>query len=174
MLKLWRKAAGLEPSRVDCTMERVDGIDADAVIEPRMRAWYLRLLDTAPPGLLPAQDASRSIHIDDCQWHAGAAGLLPDAVRRLLEVHLTGWKCHAVPCTPEEQPRRHRLALNPYSAPGPAHPLCTVAGRRIHVLPFEPGDFLDYALAVVDPGPELYTLDDSLLSTIPTEIYDEH
>lgn len=173
MLKLWRMAAGLEPLRADCTMERVDGIDLSALIEPRMRAWYLQLLDTAPLHLLPVEDVARDIAVEFCGMHEGAAGILPSSVRRLLEIHVTGWNAHAVPCSPDTQPRRHRLALNPYSAPGIQHPLCSLSGRRLHMQPFEAGDIVDHALAVSDPGPESYILDDSLLSTIPTEIYNE-
>lgn len=174
MLKLWRNAAGLEPLRVDCTVERVDGIAIDAVIEPRMRAWYLHLLDTAPPAMLPVSDVAQAIRLEPAGASGAATAQLPGQVRRLLELRLGSWRSHAVPCIPQEQPRRHRLALNPYSAPGAAHPLCTLSGRCIRVMPFSAGDEAVYATAVTDPGPETYTLDESLLSTIPTEIYDEH
>lgn len=167
MLKLWRTRAGLEPSRTDCRIEIVEGIDADAFIEPAMRAWYLRLLDTADPALLPVDDVHHDISLTVCPGHEAVEGELPSSVRRLLEVRMTGWLNSAIPCTPVAQPRRHALALNPYSAPGPTHPLCSLDGRRICMRPFtDDGDVLVLARAVVDPGPDRYILDDSLLSTI--------
>jgi len=167
MLKLWRKAAGLEPLRADCTVERVEGLDADAVIEPRMRAWYLHLLDTAPPGLLPIDDVAGDIVLAPCVEHAAATGMLPERARRLLEIRVTGWNNPAQPCTVADAQRRCALALNPYSAPGASHPMCVCTGRRIHVCPIEDGDIVHYALAVVDTGPDCYVLDESLVSMIP-------
>ncbi|MDE6486040.1 MAG: hypothetical protein K2L76_00875 [Muribaculaceae bacterium] len=167
MLRLWRTRAGLEPSRTDCRIETVEGIDADAYLEPAMRAWYLRLLDTADTALLPVDDVHDEIELAVCPGHEAVEGQLPPRARRLLEVRMTGWLNAAVPCTPASATRRHALALNPYSAPGPAHPLCSMDGRRIHMRPFtEDGDVLVLARAVVDPGPDRYILDDSLLSTI--------
>lgn len=164
MLRLWRTRAGLEPVRTDCRVEMVEGINADTFIEPAMRAWYLRLLDTADPALLPVDDVHNEIRLVLTPTRDAATGTLPPRVRRLLEVRMTGWLNPARPCTPETAQRRHALALNPYSAPGASHPLCSVDGRRILLMPFlEDGDVLVEARAVVDPGPELYILDDSLL-----------
>lgn len=150
MLKLWRTAAGLEPRRSDCRVERVEGLDADAVIEPRMRSWYLRLLDTAPPHLLP----------------------VADGVRRLLSLRLTGWMRPAGPADEAEASRRAALALNPYLRPGPHSPLCITHGRRLTAAPFEDGDIVAEAMAVTDPGSALYILDESLLETIPDILHD--
>ncbi len=167
MLRLWRAAAGLEPMRADCTVERVEGIDANAMIEPRMRTWYLRLLDTADPALLPTADVRDEIVLSPCREHAAATAVLPERARRLLELRLTGWLNPARPCLPPEERLRGLLARNPYCAPGAVHPVCCVAGRRLHVAPFEAGDIVDVAIAVVDEGPDSYTLDESLLSEIP-------
>lgn len=93
--------------------------------------------------------------------------MLPERARRLLELRLTGWLNPARPCLPPEERLRGLLARNPYCAPGAVHPVCCVAGRRLHVAPFEAGDIVDVAIAVVDEGPDSYTLDESLLSEIP-------
>ncbi|MEZ3525578.1 MAG: hypothetical protein K1V77_08475 [Muribaculaceae bacterium] len=161
MLKLWRTRAGLEPRRTDCTVERVEGIDADTIIEPRMRAWYLHLLDTAPAELLPVDDAAASISL------AGGCGTLPPHVRRLLALRLSSWSTTAIPASAEHAARIAALARNPYSAPGTSQPACTVAARRISVAPWHTGDIVVMATAVSDPGPDTYILDESLLSQIP-------
>ena len=116
MLRLWRAAAGLEPMRADCTVERVEGIDANAMIEPRMRTWYLRLLDTADPALLPTADVRDEIVLSPCREHAAATAVLPERARRLLELRLTGWLNPARPCLPPEERLRGLLARNPYCA----------------------------------------------------------
>lgn len=167
MLKLWRTAAGLEPLRSDCRVERVEGLDADAVIEPRMRSWYLRLLDTAPPQLLPVADVADRLTLTPDPAAPRAAATLPDGVRRLLSLRLTGWMRPAGPADEDEASRRAALALNPYLRPGPHSPLCITRGRRLTAAPFEDGDIVAEAMAVTDPGPELYILDESLLDTIP-------
>lgn len=167
MLKLWRTAAGLEPLRADCAVERVEGVDADAMIEPRMRAWYLNLLDTAPPALVPVEDVGRSMMIKKDEDGATAVAQLPERARRLLEMRMTGWSRSARPCPAAEGARRRALALNPYCAPGAARPLCAVEGRRVYLAPVGKGDIADYATAVVDHGADVYILDELLLATIP-------
>lgn len=88
-------------------------------------------------------------------------------MRRLLELRLSGWSAPAVPCAAAAGTPRLRLALNPYCAPGTAHPLCAADGPRLHIRPYQRGWTVAAALAVVDPGADTYTLDESLLSTIP-------
>lgn len=172
MLGLWRRRAGLEPLRADCRVETVEGVDADAAIEPRMRGWYLHLLDTADAALLPREDVAAETALDKCEEHGAAAGELPVRARRLLEVRLTGWKCPAEPCGEAEWRRRRALWRNPYCAPGPATPVCAVQGRRVHVAPCEDGDVAVEVHAVVDPGAGKYVLDEALLDTIP-DIFEE-
>lgn len=172
MLKLWRTAAGLEPLRSDCRVERVEGLDADAIIEPRMRAWYLHLLDTAPAGLLPVADVADEIVLTPGLGRAAATATLPARVRRLLSVRLTGWRNQALPSAVGDASRRCAMSLNPYLQPGPCHPMCVAGGRRLELRPFEDGDIVLEATAVVDPGSESYVLDESLLATIPDILND--
>lgn len=167
MLKLWRSAAGLEPLRSDCSVERIEGIDADAIIGPRMRAWYLRLLDTAPAALLPVADVAGELVLTPDRAGGSATAVMPQRVRRLLDVRLTGWLNAALPRDAAAAARRCRMGLNPYLRPGLTHPMCLTDGHTMRVEPFEDGDIVAAARAVCDPGPERYTLDESLLATIP-------
>lgn len=162
MLKLWRTRAGLEPWRTDCTVERMEGIDADAIIEPRMRAWYLHLLDTALAELLPVDDAAASISL------AGGCGTLPPHVRRLLALRLSSWSTSALPASAEHAARIAALACNPYSAPGTSQPACTVAARRISVAPWHTGDTVEMATAVSDPAPTPTFLTNHCYHKFPT------
>ena len=164
MLELWRSVAGLEPLRADCTVEAVEGLDADGVIVPRMRTWYLNLLDTAPAHLLPVADVA-----SECVLKAlpgGAAAVeLPQKVRRLLRVRLSGWSRAAVPG--EIRADTPAMRLNPYCGPGKAAPMCELSGRTVVLRPASASDKLAEVLAVVDPGSTLYDLDESLISSIP-------
>lgn len=167
MLAIWRRAWGLEVQRADCMVEAVEGVAVDKLIEQRMRAWYVGLLDKAPARLLPVEDISPSLTVVGLGTMASA--WLPAGVRRLLEIRLSGWTNPAVPADIADGScaRRMHLALNPYSAPGPAHPLAALDGPRLYLSPFGHGWSVAAALAVVDPGENTYKLDESLLSTIP-------
>lgn len=172
MLVLWRRAAGLEPLRSDCTVDRTDGVDVDAMIEPRMRSWYLQLLDTAPVELLRVEDVAAEVVTTANVGRPGALGTLPPRVRRLVSIRQTGWKTATVPVGAAEGAERLRRSLNPFLAPGPQTPLCVVLGRSMELQPFEDGDVVVSARAVTDPGPATYVLDESLLTTIPDILKD--
>ena len=166
MLRLWRMRAGLDPALADCTVEAVEGLDADAVIAPRMRSWYLNLLDTARPELLPMEDIAAEMVLMNSITGTSVA-VIPPRARRVIELRLSSWKNTARPVAPADDVRSHTLALNPYSAPGSVRPLCSVCGRRLYLSPAAPSEKLSMALAVVDPGAGTYTLDESLLEQIP-------
>ena len=102
MLRLWRTRAGLEPLRTDCRVEAVDGTDADSVLEPMMRAWYLNLLDTADTRLLRTEDVSHEIVLTRCDEHEAVEGMVPEHVRPQPRraVHAGGGR--APPCAGAE------------------------------------------------------------------------
>ena len=170
MLNLWRARAGLDTRLAGCNIEAVEGFDADSAIAPRMRAWYLRLLDSAPAALLPVEDVSAEIMLV-ISASGSATASLPVRARRLLELRLASWRNPAVPVVHGEATRRQILALNPYSAPGAVAPMCAVAGRALRLMPAAHADKVARAMAVVDPGPDIYILDESLLNEIP-DIFD--
>ncbi|MDE6270053.1 MAG: hypothetical protein K2M12_04255 [Muribaculaceae bacterium] len=172
MKKLWRRAAGLEPQRTDCMVDRTDGVDVDAMIEPRMRAWYLNLLDRAPVELLRVEDVAEEVIIRGNVGRPGGLGTLPGRVRRLLSIRQTGWLTATVPRSAEEAAETLRRSLNPYLQPGPAVPLCVMLGRDFELQPYEDGDVVVSARAITDPGPENYVLDESLLASIPDILKD--
>lgn len=165
MLRLWRVAAGLEPLRADCTVEIVEGIDTDAMILNRMRAWYLKLLDTAPAQLLPVADIAPDLHLAHAPGGAATA-TMPARARRIIDIRLSSWMQPAEPHT--DTAAVLRLAANPYCAPGPHSPACTATGRHLLLTPAcAHTDTVVRAMAVTDPGPETYILDETLLDTIP-------
>ena len=165
MLRLWRIAAGLEPLRADCTVEIIEGIDTDAMIRHHMRAWYLKLLDTAPVQLLPVADIAPDLHLAHAPGGAATA-TLPSRARRLIDIRLSSWMQPAIPHA--DPAATLRLAVNPYCAPGPHSPACTATGRHLLLTPARADtDTVVRAMAVTDPGPDAYILDETLLHTIP-------
>ena len=58
MLALWRRMRTVEPLRLDCSVGRTDSVDIDAILDGEMRLWYLNLLDSADPDLLPVENVA--------------------------------------------------------------------------------------------------------------------
>lgn len=170
MLELWRIRLGLKPARVDCTIERVDGIDIDAMISRQMRQWYVDLLDTAPLELLAAEDISSKLSLmvtsDGC-----ARFTLPENCRRLISVQLNSWHRPALVVAAHQNPRLEIMQANPYSRAGAQRPLAVVHGRSVHLYSADTSSAVSHkissALAITDPGPDTFVLDERALSTIP-------
>ena len=148
MLARWRRALGLSTLRTDCSIEAVEGIDIDAVITDKMRKWYLDLLDSADPALLPVERITADF---------GRA-------RRILEVKFSGWKRAAVPLTSSEAIPFLSRRSNARRCPTPEHPVAVLTPKGIH--PYPEGN-LEYIVGVIDPGPDVYILDESLLPDDP-------
>lgn len=118
MLDLWRRQQGMLPLRDDLDAVRTDGLDFTPRLKAEMDAWYLRLLETAPAGLLAPEDC----HELEGEQVAGAMVVeLPRDTVRILGVKLSGWKCSASvtddPCSPLA--RSQRCALTRACAEAP-------------------------------------------------------
>ncbi len=171
MLEIWRQRLGLCTTRTDASIAEWDGIDTDAMLLARMRPWYLHLLDTAPPALLPVSEAARQCTLSQ----SGSSHHLilpPSDCRRVLSVKMQGWQRSVQPVghdMPEGAALLRRLA-SPYARPGTGCPTAVLmADGRIAVAPVDI-PVVESLRAILDSGPETYTLCPSLLDTIPTEI----
>lgn len=166
MLRIWRQTAGLEHLNSDCTITRFDGIDIDAIIGRRMRQWYLALLDEGKPDITghPA-DAATLLSVESSRITADAS------VRRIVSLRLSSWDRAAEVADGADVAGRVGLQANPYSAAGCASPLAwRDSGGQVWVTPCDCNDRVSEAQAYIDPGEELYILDERALSTIPTEL----
>lgn len=152
MLKIWRRNIGLEPLRADCTIEAYEGIEINDIIGRRMRKWYLELLDTAPAHLLPLEDVGAQSSV------AGRVVSLPANARRPLSVKLKGWPRAALIAV---EARPARISPNYGDISGRRWPTARRAGGVLEVSP--EGTAVESLVAVVDPGPDTYILDESLL-----------
>ena len=165
MLDMWRTALGLDTAYADCSIEQFDGLSVNDLIAQRMRQWYLNLLDTADPALLPTADiAARCTRV--ARPDNATAITLPDDCRRVIHIRAASWP---MPIAPEADTARAALLGHPFAAPTARRPLAIAALRSILIAPCAPADAIE-VVAVVDPGDQLYSLDESLLATIPSTL----
>lgn len=160
MLALWRRELGYDTRRNDCSVSVYEGIDIDDMLRRRIRAWYLGLLDTADPALVPTDDFAVQA-IATPLPDGGSFVALPDGARRPLAVMLDTWSRPVAPVSPDDAaPRLGRMA-SPYGQPGRRSPLAVAVPGGIRCYPS--GRLVMSLLAVSDPGPDTYILDDTLL-----------
>jgi len=168
MLLHWRLYRAMEPLRADCEVERLDGLDTDAILRMQMRAWYLDLLDFGDPALLtPVDVASRAMLSPE---RDGVAVItLPHDCRRLLDLKVEGWERSARLTAPGTQLAMEQL--NPYTRGNCHAPVAVVDRFRCRIYPFPaPGARIERALAAVAPADGSYSFDDSALSLITPQL----
>lgn len=165
MLEIWRAALGYDESRTDCTVEVYDGREINEVLSRAMRAWYLGLLDTASPALLPTR--ATTARSTEAAGTAIIRAALPADMRRPLMVDAPRW---SRPAAVETGLDRLRDVDAPYGCPDAASPMAALApDGSLLLAPLDDGDAFTVT-GVYDPGPAQYTLDESFLSTIPATI----
>lgn len=160
MLELWRLIRAAEPLRLDCTVTRTDGIDSDAIFRAEMRAWYLRLLDGAPPEMLQPVDMAAAAEVSS----PGSLTLIkaPAGVRRVLSLRFSDM---AAPIVPDAAPRLVRSrAANPFCR----RPLAARIGPTLIIAAGVSGTLAELSCAY-DFGPDNYLFSDRALETIPTD-----
>lgn len=169
MLKRRRIAAGLEPLRSDCSVERTDGIDIDAMLESSMRQAYLKLLDTAPPHLVASTGLMASTELVPGSGN-GTLVTLPASCRRAFTVRLSGWEL-AADVLPSSQ-AMHVIGrqLNPFTRATPAAPVAVLmpgdeGGAQQKIMAWPAGATAEIT-AAIDPGDHIYILDEAALQLI--------
>lgn len=167
MLQIWRERAGLEPINTDCSIERFDGIDLNAMIRQRMRQWYLAMLDEGRPEYLGTPSEAAELFTVTPDGRITADG----TVRRTMTLQLSSWKRPAAVKDIADIAGLVPLEANLYSAAGEMSPLAwRESSGIIRVTPCTTSDAITSALAYTDPGEDLYILDERGLSTIPTDL----
>lgn len=170
MLAIWRSRLGFDELHTDCSVESFDGYDVDSRIRQAMRAWYLRLLDTAQPRLLPCEQVEASS--TQVFGHRQLLIRLPGRCRRPLRMHADRWCSAAAPdCSERTLLDLQRLA-SPFGWPDDSCPImCLLPDGAVVAAPLDCDDTFSI-FAVVEPADGAYTLDESLLDTIPNRLTD--
>lgn len=156
MLAQWKLMRAAEPMRLDCTITRTDGIDLDTIYESEMRAWYLRLLDTAPIERLAPVEASALAKTE--VRHDLTIITTPEGCRRVLQVQFADWDSPIEPTAKANAVRA--CAANPYIK----RPMAAHIGPGTVIVSGARGK-LTTLLCALDTGPEQYLLDDSALAS---------
>lgn len=170
MLGLWKLATMYEPARLDCIINRTDGIDLDRLLRHRIEGWYARQLLDLPIEELPLTEIAD--RLTPARRPDGSAEVsLPEGTVRVAGVMMEGWHRPATvtsdPTSPLAQEQR-----NPYSRGGVAEPVAVVYrdGRMsLHTPP--PGEMrLTSVTAVVRPEDGSFPLTDAMLSRMNDSI----
>jgi hypothetical protein len=164
MLEYRRQLAGLGCLRSDCSIEIVEGIDINDLLELDSRLWYLDLLDNGDVSLLETTDIATTL-VPSKRSDGAAIIKLPDDCRRVLSIRLNGWLTDAEVADRKSAARRMRLLSNPYAAPGTAEPLAVDLGDgQLLVAPY--GSYVASAIAVNDPGADKFIFDEKALTNL--------
>lgn len=131
MLEEWKTRKMLLPGRHDCTMERDDGIDLDAVLVREIEADYDRLLREAPTEWLPVNDIAENCPIEIAD-DLTAVMHLPANCYRVVEVKLPSWK-HAVSRMETPDSETARRQQNEWLRGGINAPVCVAGNRRLYL-----------------------------------------
>lgn len=156
MLDLWRNIRMAEPLRLDCVVERTDGPDLTAFLEGEMRAWYLHLLDRGDLRYVCPTDVVSTATVSGADLKT--VEVSPSA-RRVLNVEFVGWGAPVAVNASEAEVRA--AASNPFSR----RPLVAAIGPNRLIVAGAAGT-LKSVSALLDPGPDSYIFDDSVISLI--------
>lgn len=170
MLAYWRRALALAPGSEGCTVTVSGGFTSDAGLERAVRMWYLNLLDTAPPALLPTVDIGLDIITEPCAENCSRLHWQRGDLRRVLWVRLDQWVTGTAPIADGSDARQALARLaSPFGMPGNRQPLAAFTPEGLVVAPAAVVASVDSFVAVADPGTEVYTLDESLLATVTSD-----
>ncbi len=164
MLGIWKMQRGLMPMRSDGVTVRTDGIDLDALLTLDINSWYARLLDTADPRLLGVTDISADVALLR-QTDGSGLIVLPETVRRVVEVKLGGWERPARLVLDDDDPIRY-FQMSSYTRGGCIDPVCALEHRRLRL--YTPPDYeahpaVERLMVINHPDGATYTFDPSLL-----------
>lgn len=170
MLSLYRLQAGLSPAGAACAIEVTDGIDVDRILAPALRRWYVAMLDTASPRLLPTADIGPALRPTQYAAPAGACRLiLPVEARRLLSLQPMSTAAPALIHPAADFDTVMRRQLNPYTAATEDAPEAVMldGGEAIGIILWPAAASIAAARVVRDPGEDSFILDEQLLAELP-------
>lgn len=161
LLHEWQLRFFPENTAADYTLERVDGIDAEAILKARMEDWYRNLLHYGELNLLNPTDISGKCNVTAREDGSGYI-VLPEGTLRITGIEMEGWRGAPV-ITCDLNSRTSRLQKSPYTRGTAESPVAVVSGNRIDLYPAA-GKLLTLTAVVDVPG--VYALDSAALATI--------
>lgn len=159
-----RTLAGLTPMRADCVIEYTDGIDVDAMIDFRLRQWYIKLLAEGPRELLAVHDMAAGATVTDAGAPAsGSVVRLPPTCVRAFELMLASWQ-HPVPILGAEAlGKMAGCQRNPFTRATPHAPVAVMAPDGMSVFAWPPGSTVAALSGVSDTADGTFSMDEAAL-----------
>lgn len=157
VLERRRIADGLEPLRTDCAIQFTDGIDIDRMIEHDLRSRYVAMLDEAAPRYL-AVECIEPVRVEAAEAD-GVRLTLPKSCRRVFDIELENWyrpvavqpvSMYGAIVSWQHNEYREATPLNPIAVVCPDGDIMAWPGGKLLTLH-----------GIIDPGEDLYVLDDS-------------
>lgn len=170
MLDMWKLRIGLTQARRDCTVEREDGIDVDALLLSDIRQWYAHTLASAPTHLLPVEDVAGSVFAD-IATDGSITVELPDNCVRPLCWHVEGWECDVTTFHSPDSLIAMQQSVK-WLRGNEARPIAVLHDSVLKLYSVTPGfgGDIDKALCVVRPADGSYQFGSELISTFTTSI----
>ncbi len=171
ILKRRRISGGLEPLRADYTIELTDGIEVNTILLTELRNWYLDLLANGDRTLLATENLASTITL--VAMDGGLRIELPDNCRRMFDIRLNGWS-HAAEIRPSNEFERIKaMQQNPFTAATATNPVAVflpgnMGGKASDIAVWPGSSGISLAIGVVDPGENLYIMDEMALKTMPS------
>lgn len=167
MLSYLRTLMRLEPQRSDCTIEYTDGIDTDALLEDRLRQWYLDILRNADRSYIAEEDVAASCGVRPGDAPAGGTVIeLPERAVRVFEVRLSGWTSAAEVFPANVLRSIIRRQGNMFMAATADAPVAVMNGDGRTVFAYPSSGQVESVKCAADTGPSCYVLDESALSLL--------
>lgn len=167
MLDLWKTVMRLTPVRRECTIERDDGIDLDALLKLHIGQWYAHLLATAPPRWLPVADLRDQVALTAQASGVVDAALPPQCVRP-VEWRLSNWSRSVSQFLDPGDPQA-QAQYSEWTRGSSQQPAIVDHGRHLTLYSGIAGvePHLDMARCVTRPEQGTYVFHQAALSTIP-------
>ena len=167
MIALWRKVMNIDVARRECSVERADGIDVDALLQQHIDVWYGNLLQTAPLKWVPVSDVAQLVNVS-----ADAEGVvtlvLPEHCVRLMEVQMQGWRQSVCEFASPDSEVAHMQASQ-WLRGGNCNPVAVAYDNRVVLYSITHAQEPVVALArgVIRPHDGSYVFSEQAISTIP-------
>lgn len=158
---------GLVNEHAQGSVEIFDNKDLTKRLHMEMRQWYLDLLDNGNLRHLVLCDIKDRIDVSNVSKGIWLLKI-PADVRRVISIAIDGAENTVAFYDPELDTYQHALNANPFSRSGLSQPTAIKNPDKSITLfcCSEQLPALAYAMAVVDPGDEVYEFDESALSIL--------
>jgi hypothetical protein len=167
MLALWKQIMHLDAVRHECTVERDDGIDIDALLLTHISQWYAHLLATTPVEWLPVDDVKADVTMT-ADSSGVVTAIVPARCVRPVEWKLSGWQCSVTRfLNPDDD--EARLQHDTWLRAGKCHPAVVDCSNRLllYSIDTDATPVLDIARCVVRPADGSYIFHNEAIATIP-------